>query len=228
MAQETLEAKLTVRRGRLKDIVPLFDPGTLQEAKEIMALRESMPGIKDKWLWTADFPMYTVEKGEAFLYFAPKEYNLIFRDIENATAQLRKTGNYTPAPEGINEVAAAAAAGKALKIKISDLKLQKHNQNDEFGYFDVDPDNTDSLNPSQKLLVQAIYGTSRPGDGVYVLDSEYVKEALKGKEGSAIARASRLDGAYYGSRFDADDRKVGTPLSLLGVLKEAPKAPQKN
>ena len=228
MPQDTLEAKLDVRKGPLADIFPLFDPSTIQEANGIMARRESMPQIRNEWLWAADFPMYAVEGGEAFLYLAPKEHNLMFRDIDNATTQLLATGNYVPPKEGIDEVVAAAAAGKALKVKISDLQLEKYDPNDEYGFFNVNPDNTDSLNPAQKLLVQAIYGASKPGKRVYVLDSEYVKNTLKGKEESAISRASRLDGADYGSRFDADDRYVGGPYGgLLGVLKEAPKAPQK-
>ena len=228
MPQGTLEAKLEVRRGALAQTFPLFDPSTLQEANGIMARREPMPEIRNEWLWTADFSMYRVEGGEAFLYFAPREHNLIFRDVDNATTQLSTNGNYIPPKEGIDEVVAAAAAGKALKVKISDLQLQKHNPNDHYGFFDVNPDDTGSLNPSQRLLVQAIYGASKPGNRVYVLDSEYVKNTLRGKEESAIARASWLDGAFNGSWFSAVGRYVGDAnLGLLGVLKEAPKAPQK-
>ena len=148
---ETLEQKLEVRRGALAQIFPLFDPSTLREANEIMALGGSMPHIRNEFLWTADSSMYRAEDGEAFLYFAPKEHNLIFRDFDNAIAQLRSTRNYFPPQEGINEVIAAASAGKALKIKISDLKLIK--DNDEYGHFDVNLDNLDSLNESQMQLV---------------------------------------------------------------------------
>ena len=209
MQQDTLEAKLEFKPGKLADIAPLFVPGTIQEANEIMALRDSMPQIRNEFLWTADFPMYRIEDGEAFLYFAGKEHNLVLRDVENAAAQLISTGNYIPPKEGIDEVVATAAAGKALKIKISSLNLQKHSPNDEYGFFDVNPDNLDLLNEDQRKLVNAIYGTSKPGNMVYILDSEYVKHALKGKEESAIARASGLGGADYGSRFYAGDRDVG-------------------
>ena len=226
MPQETLEARLEVGRGPLAEIFPQFEPSTLQEANEIMALRKSMPEIKSEWLWTADFSMYRVEGEDTFLYFAPKEYNLIFRDIKNATSQLLKTDNYFPSKEGINEVVAAANSGKAIKIKISDLQLVK--DNDEYGHFDVDPDNLDSLNDAQRSFVKTVYGNSKPGNRVYVLTSDYVKEQLKGKEDSAIARASGLGGADDGSRFDARDSVVGfAGYGLLGVLKEAPKAPQK-
>ncbi len=221
MSPETLEARLGVRKGPLADILPLFDLGTLKEAHGIMDSRRSMPEIRAESLWAADFPMYRVEDGEAFLYFAPRENNLIFRDVENATNQLLDPGkyNYFPPQEGINEVVAAAAAGKALKIKISDLQLQ--NQDSEHGFFDVNPDDLDLLNKPQRQLVNAIYGTSRTGTRVYVLNSEYVKETLKGREGSAIARVSGLGGADVGPGplFTACGRGVGDSVGLLGVLK---------
>ena len=219
-----LESKLNfeVRRGPLAQTFPLFEPDTLRHAHEAMALRHSMPNLENEVLWTADFSMYRSEGGEAFVYFAPREHNLIFRDIKNAAGQLLETGNYIPPKEGINEVV-AAAAGKALKTKISDLELIKDNE--EYGHFDVDPDNLDSLNAAQRQLVQAIYGNSRPGNRVYILNSEYVNKKLEGKEDSAIARASGLGRAGGGSWLDAGGWCVGD-VGLLGVLK-APKAPQK-
>ena len=202
--------------------------GSGLEASEIMTLRESRPEFGNSWAWTNNFSMYRVEQDEAFLYFTGREHNLGFRDIQDFTSQLREAGNYVPSQEGIQEVVGAASSGKALKIKISDLQLQKHNRNDEYGFFDVDPDNLDLLNSAQKQFVQVIYGNSRPGNRVYVLDSQYVKKTLKDKEDSAIARASWLGGADYGSWFVAGGRDVGIAnVGLLGVLKEAPQAPQK-
>ena len=203
-------------------------PGTEQHAREAMLLRESKPELLNKWIWTADFSMYRKEGEESFLYFASGEHNLIFRDITNATRQLTTTGNYIPPKKGIDDVVSSAAAGKTLKLKILDLELVKDNPSDDYGHFDVDPDNLDALNPAQRSFVQTIYGNSRAGNRVYVLTSDYVKNTLKGKEDSAIARASRLGGAGSGSRFSADDRGVGfADCGLFGVLKEAPKAPAK-
>ena len=202
-------------------------PGTEQHAHKVMLLRESKPELKNKWVWTADFSMYKKEGEDAFLYFAPREHNLIFRDIENATNQLIRTGNYIPSKPGIDEVVASVAAGKTLKIKISDLQLVKDNLSDAYGHFDVDPDNLDALNPDQKSFVKAIYGNSKPGNRVCVLTSDYVKNELRGKEGSALARASGLGRAVSGSGFSASDWGVDYGYGLLGVLKEVPKAPQK-
>ena len=201
-------------------------PGTEQHAREAMLLRESKPELLNKWIWTADFSMYRKEGEESFLYFASGEHNLIFRDITNATRQLTTTGNYIPPKKGIDDVVSSAAAGKTLKLKILDLELVKDNPSDDYGHFDVDPDNLDALNPAQRSFVQTIYGNSRAGNRVYVLTSDYVKNTLKGKEDSAIARASGLGGADFGSWFLADGRNVdGADFGLLGVLKEAPKAP---
>ena len=66
-------------------------PGTERHAHEVMALRDSRPELRNLWVWTADFPMYRVENGEALLYFAPREHNLIFRDIQNSITQLLAT-----------------------------------------------------------------------------------------------------------------------------------------
>ena len=231
MPQETLEAR--VKTGPLAEIFPLFDPSTLHHADEAMAFREQHPGEKNVPIWTANFPMYTKEADEGFLYFTRREHNLFFRALENEATRLPAinqllSGNYIPPKDGIDEVVAAANEGKALKIKISDLQLQKHNPNDEYGFFDIEPDNLDALNPTQKSFVQAIYGNSRSGTRVYVLTSDYVTNTLRRKEKSAIVRASRLYRADVGSWFSAVGRGVGDAyLGLLGVLKNAPKAPQK-
>ena len=235
MPQATLESVLSLKQGPLAEILPLFEPASLKHAHEVHAFRETHPEARNIYTRTADFSMYRVEHdessqqgNEAFLYFARLPHNLIFRNVVEAAKQLRKPGNYVPPKEGIDEVVEAAKQRQALRIRIKDLNLQKDNPNDDYGHFDVDPDNLDSLNPAQKSFVQAIYGSSRPGNRVYVLDSSYVKKQLKGKEDSAIARASRLGGADLGSWFDADGRGVDDAFDgLLGVLKEAPKAPQK-
>ena len=231
MPQETLEAR--VKTGPLAEIFPLFDTSTLRHADEAMAFREQHPDKKNVPLWTANFSMYRKEADESFLYFTRREHNLFFRALENEATRLPTitqllSGNYIPPKDGIDEVVAAANEGKALKIKISDLQLQKHNPNDEYGFFDIELDNLDALNPTQKSFVQAIYGNSRPGTRVYVLTSDYVTNTLKRKEESAIARASRLGWAGIGSGFCAGGWVVGSADGgLLGVLKDAPKAPQK-
>ena len=232
MPQATLENRLTnvgYAPGPLLDAHSRIVSGTELEAHEIMELRESKPELRNLWTWTNNFSMYRVEQdetskeSEAFLYFTGREHNLGFRDIQNFTSQLLKTNNYIPSREGIQEVVDAVSTREALRIKIPDLQLI-HNPGDEFGYF-----KTKNMNDAQRHFTEAIYGKgAKPGDRVYVLKSDYVKKQLKGKEDSAIARASGLSWAVSGSRFYADDGDVGyANYGLLGVLKEAPKAPAK-
>ena len=225
MPQKTLEAR--VKTGPLAEIFPLFDPSTLYHADEAMVFREQHKDKENVTLLTANFSMYRKEAEEGFLYFTRREHNLLFRALENEETRLTAinqllSGNYIPPKKGIDEVVAAAKNEEALRIKISDLKLKKHDPNDAYGFFDIDPDNLDALNPTQKSFVQAIYGSSRPGIKVYVLTSDYVTNTLRGREDSAIARASTLSGADFGSRLDADGGLVGLAYSgLLGVLKNA-------
>ena len=178
MPQATLESVLSLKQGPLAEILPLFEPASLKHAHEVHAFRETHPEARNIYTRTADFSMYRVEHdessqqgNEAFLYFARLPHNLIFRNVVEAAKQLRKPGNYVPPKEGIDEVVEAAKQRQALRIRIKDLNLQKDNPNDDYGHFDVDPDNLDSLNPAQKSFVQAIYGSSRPGNRVYLLDS---------------------------------------------------------
>ena len=232
MPQETLENRLTNAEyvsGPLLNAHSRVVPGTELESHEIKALRKLKPELRNLGAWTNNFSMYRVEhdnalgENDVFLYFTGREHNLGFRYIQNFTSQLLESShNYVP-KEGIQEVVDAAGRGEVLRIRISDLQLI-HNPGDDFGYFE-----TKNMNDVQRRFTEAIYGREeKPGDRVYVLTSDYVKKQLKGKEDSAIARASRLGGAGSGSRFSADDRGVGfADCGLFGGLKEAPKAPAK-
>ena len=218
---QTLERKLEVKIGQLAEIFPLFDDSTLQHALDINTARRTDASLRNQWFWTADFPMYRVEDGEAVLYFAPREHNLIFRDIQNATSQLLGSQNYVPPKEGIEEVVAASKTRVVLKVNLSNLRL-KGNEN-EWRYFEVDTNNLDSLNPDERAFAEIVYGQDNVGKTrIYVLNPDYVKTQLKGKEDSAIARASRLGRFVIGSSFNADGRFVDVAVNgLRGVLKES-------
>ena len=218
---QTLERKLEVKIGQLAEIFPLFDDSTLQHALDINTARRTDASLRNQWFWTADFPMYRVEDGEAVLYFAPREHNLIFRDIQNATSQLLGSQNYVPPKEGIEEVVAASKTRVVLKVNLSNLRL-KGNEN-EWRYFEVDTNNLDSLNPDERAFAEIVYGQDNVGKTrIYVLNPDYVKTQLKGKEDSAIARASRLGRFVIGSRFNADGRFVDVAVNgLRGVLNES-------
>ncbi len=239
---QTLERKLEVRTGPLAEIFPLFDASTIQHAHEIMTDRRTDPSLRNEWCRTADFPMYKVEDTEAVLYFAPREHNLIFRDIRNATSQLLQSQNYVPTKEGIEEVVAASETGAVLKVKLSDLRLQGNDN--EWRYFEIDTSNPNSLNVAERAFAERVYGQGNEfaenmrtlneyginKTKIFVLTPDYVKRKLKGKEDSAIARASGLVGFDGSSGFDAVSWCVGDALyGLRGVLKESAEggAPEK-
>lgn len=230
---QTLERKLDVRNGALADIFPLFDASTIQHAHQIMTARRADASLRNRWFWTADFQMYRVENGEEINYFAPREHNLGFRDIQNFTSQLLETNNYVPSKEGIDEVVNAVKAGSVLRTKLSDLSLQGNDN--EWGYFEIDTGNVDLLNAAQMAFAKRAYGQGNEFTQnmrmlqeveitkarVYALKPNYVEKQLKGKEDSAIARASRLGGFVGDSWFSAYDRVVdGAVSGLLGVLRE--------
>ena len=81
-------------------------------------------------------------------------------------------------------------------------------------------------------MVKAVYDDEIPDDKYYpfcfnVLPASYVKKRLGGKKNSAIACASYLAGTSdFDAFFYANFRRIETgDVSLIGVLKEAPKAP---
>lgn len=82
----TLENLVNVNRP-LAEASKQLDPATIQiqHAREITAERRTNRDLRNQWFWTADFPMYTVEDGEAVLYFAGRDNNLIFKNIDEAT-----------------------------------------------------------------------------------------------------------------------------------------------
>ena len=232
MSSSTLETTLEVKRGPLADIFPLFDASTIQHAHEIMNARRTDHSLRNQWLWTADFPMYRAENGEAVLYFAPRENNLIFRNVQDATSQLLSTQNYVPTREGIDEVVAAANSDRALRVKLSDLRLQGNDN--EWRYFEINTSNPSSLNPTERAFAERVYGQceeftenmrmlqedGKTSTRIYVLNPDYVKSKVKGD--SAIARASRLGRFDYDSVFYAEVGLVGGRYDgLRGVLKKS-------
>ena len=202
-------------------------PGTELHAHDVMALRESKPEFQNLWAWTADFPMYSLDAGqEAVFSLATGEHHLGFRDIDNYINELlsNETGHnyFIRSREGIDEVLNSQST---VSVKILDLRLKKDNPSDIWGYFETKNMKTDA----QRKVAERVYGKGKAmGERVYVLTQDYVKEKLKDEKDSAIARASRLVWFDYDSRFVADDGYVVVAdYGLLGVLEEAPKAPQK-
>lgn len=210
--------KLVNIQGSLASSLGEIDPATWQHSAEITKQRITDTSLRNKWFWTADSALYRVVDGEIELDFAGRDQNLILQNIETATTQLVQSQNYTPNKAGIDAVVASPAT---LKIKVSDLKLTRHDN--EFKYFEIDPTKYDSLNTAQRQLAERIYGQGTDFDAamkmfsspevgikkvrVYVLNPEYVKKHVKAD--GAIVRACRLLDFDGNSIFFADDRYVG-------------------
>ncbi len=184
--------------GRLAETYPQLDPNTIQHSAEITNDRRTNSDLRNQWFWTADFPMYAME-GEAVLYLAPREHNLAFKNLPEAVKQIRQNGNYKPSQEDVASVVESAKSGQTLRVKLSDLRLEE--DNDEWCHFNIDTENYDSLNASERALAERAYGQ---GDdfaknmkmlnkaGIkttrfYVLNPNYVEENV---EDGAISRLS--------------------------------------
>ena len=237
---KTFELILSDRTGKLLDIFPLFESSTIQHSHEIVSARRTDSGLREKSFWTADFPMYRVENGEAVLYFAPREHNLIFRDIQNTNSLKFTKGDYVPTKKGIEEVVASADTSVVLKIKLSDLRLSGNDY--EWKYFQIRTSNPDSLNHAERVFAERVYGQENEfvdnmkmlqefgiyKTRIYILNPDYVKSRVSGD--SAIARISELersDSEFESSdpKFDAGARNFNySKGSLRGVLKAV--APQ--
>jgi len=213
--------------GTLLDTYNQLDPSTIQHARDVMNERRTNEVLRRQWFRTADHSMYTSEDGEAILYFAGRDNNLIFQNIDEAVKQLTETNNYKPTKEGIEQVVESAKLGKTLRVKISDLKLET--DNDEHGHFNINTKNYDNLNPEQRKFAEKVHGEGKDfvenmkmlkdsrieTTGVYVLNSEYGKEHAKD---SPISRASWLGDFDGSSIFDANcGYVVNSNVCLRGV-----------
>jgi len=215
--------------GSLKNALSQVDTSTVLHAHEIVKERRDNVNLRNQWFWTADFPMYRMEDGEAVLYFAPREHNYLLKNIDDAIAQIKATGNYKLKPEDIDAVVKSAESGITLKVKLFDLKLQKHD--DEFSYFEIDTKNYRKLNKSQRALAERVHGAgkefsasmkmlNKAGIGktkIYVLNPEYVKENTTD---GAIGRASWLGSFGNDSIFRASSRNIDSNYGCLRGVRD--------
>ncbi len=217
----TLEGLVT-EQGPLAETFQKLDPNTIQYAFEITKERRGNLKLRKQGFWTADSSLYRVEDDDAVLYFGNRDTNLIFKNIEEATKQLIKTGNYVP-PKA--DIEAVVKAESTLRIKLLYLGLK--GENDEWQYLEIDTsDYYDTLKIIQRALAERVYGQGKDfvenmkmladvgvkKTKIYVLNPEYVRKHIT--EDGAIVRASRL-GVFELSGFDAGGSDVGIPSNAL-------------
>lgn len=196
--------------GNLKNVLSQVDASTVLHAREIAKERRDNFYLRETKFWAADFLMYRMEKRKAVLYFAPREHNYLFKNIDDAVKQIRETNNYKLKQEDIDAVVKSAESGVTLRVEISALKLKRYTPTN-LSYLEIDVKNYEKLNKAQRALAERVYGAGKDfsasmtmlnKDGVtrtriYVLTPEYVKQHVK--EG-AIGCTSFLD--YFSNSSD--------------------------
>ena len=227
----SIDTKLENPQGTLLNVAKKINLSTVQHAHEIQRDRQTDTALRDMWFWTADFPLYTMEKGQATLYFADGKHNLAFQHLDDAVEQLRTKNNYFPNDSDIGSVINAKST---LKVKLSDLKLERHD--DEWSYFEINTTNYSKLNKSQRALAERVHGKGKTFDKtmkmlrdpkgddsntgiqktrIYVLNPTYVKNTLEKNSAKSLARVSALDyfsGISYFLAFDRNVANVGRRL----------------
>ncbi len=228
------------KHGPFVEIFPLFDLSTIQHAHELMAARKTDISLLYYEFWTADFPMYRLEGERAVLYFAPREYNLIFRDVQNAISQLRREENYFPKKEWVDEVTDASKTGVVLRTELSNLRL-KRSQWEELSYFEIDRTNTNFLNPAERSLAERIFGQGDQFEpninvpskdypeydsktlDIFLLDPSYIKRLLEDNKKVAIGRLSFINCHPRHPFYWATNNEVSghLPNFMYGALKKS-------
>ncbi|MBI2523422.1 hypothetical protein HYW19_03460 [Candidatus Woesearchaeota archaeon] len=231
MTSQTAKRTLETLVGPLAQTFPQFERDTIRHSDQLTTERRTNPELRNMWFYTADGPMYLVEKvdgiDEAFLYLGRGETNSVFNNIEEATHQLIRTGNYILPKEKRGEIDAVIKAEDTLKVRLSDLRLQGNDS--QWRYFEIGTANYDSLNEHQRGVAERVYGS---GDDfvenmkmfneagkrklrVYVLNPAYVKQNVP--QDGALARASWLYNFELDSWFIANDSYVDLHFGLRGV-----------
>lgn len=155
----TLE-KLIDLQGRLTETFPRLDPKTIQHAYEIMNDRRGHKEIRRYWFLTADSALYTVEDGQPILYFGDRTHNLIFKNVGEATSQLKKNNqNYKTSKEDAQSVINSAKSGNTLRINLYDLALKTNSS--DFGMLIINTYNYNSLNKVQRQFAERICGQGK-------------------------------------------------------------------
>jgi len=248
MTQSVEGKTLETLMGTLAQTLPQLDRGTILHSDELTTERRTNPELRKMLFYTADSTVYTVEREkregllgkirsffrldkEAIWYLGRGETNPIFNNIEEATQQLIRTGNYILRREKRGEIDAVITAEDTLKVKLSDLRLQ--GKGNVFRYFEIDTANYDSLNEHQRIVAERVYGSgedfienmkmlNEAGIGkieIYVLNPSYVKQNVP--QNGALARASMLYPFYGHSMFYAIGWGVDYYEGLRGVRKVA-------
>ena len=223
--------QLVVERGPLLEAYRKLEPATIQHSDELMADRLLNVDLRFDYFCTADFPMYTNENDDAFLYLARRTNHLAFQNIEEAAKQLRKRGFYLPESEGIQAVIDSAESGKTVKVRLAnpDLTTPPKIGKGEWCYFEIHTTRfKEKLNPQQMALAERAYGAGENLEAsmaifreaelqtvkITVLDPKFVLKHTERmyldhpQKGSSIGRLSVLSDFHADFDFEPASRDV--------------------
>src|SRR3989338_6775115 len=154
--QSVKEITLETLVGPLAETFPQLIRGTILHSDALTTERRLNSKLRNQWFYTADSNVYTIEDDEAVWYLGREPTNPIFNNIEEATQQLIRTGDYILPKEKRGEIDAVIKAEDTLKVKLSDLRLRADNV---FCYFEIDTANYDKLNEHQRRVAERVYGS---------------------------------------------------------------------
>lgn len=111
--------ELTKKYGVLEDTIQYFIPSTIQHADEINQSRLSSLDLCNDSFWTADFPLYVMEKGQSILYLARAQNNILFQESNLSRFQNQEESYLSP-----SEVNKIKNSPSTVKIALDQLRLE--------------------------------------------------------------------------------------------------------
>jgi len=232
--------ELSIKVGDIEQILPLFDPSTIQHSFEIMNYRRKDESLRNRYFLTADCCMYRMEKDsfsgeiQPILYITDRENNLIFNNINESMRQIRSCSLYRPPQKEVQKVVESAKEGSSLRIPLFSLRLRNPFFED-FALFNINTTKYDKLNDYERQFAEKICGEGEDfiknmamlkshglkKISVNLRDIHSLKELIqkKGVEGSdSVCSQFYLKGiAAYNPLFDAFSS--GYHSSILGKLR---------
>lgn len=214
--------------------------GTFQEASQIKIQRRADQGLRDRWLYTANLPLFRMNSGDL-------EYGLSGRQAFDAIAgenidefvqQILQNGVYKLTAPQVEKLESLAA--DIVWAKAAELNLKR--ENSEWSYFFIDTQDiaADKLTQARKSLAAKAYGSmtakslseqelSDYGETMKMLNKQggirqtrlwlptpvHINGYLT--DGVVFARAAKLYGFGSDSGFDAYIRNVNDHGGLRGV-----------
>jgi hypothetical protein len=218
--------KLENITGNLKDAYRQLVPGTMLHVDQLTTERRTNYDLQKDFFYTADGELYTANVGKVLWGITREPQNLVLQNIDVAYHALIDNGNYFPLLE---EAGSSFEHPHTVVIDVRGLSLIKNN--DEHGYFVVDPKKVTKLNSQQRLAAQRIYGPDEDNfrqnmemfaeaemePRVFVLMPDYVQRTLHQKDSGFVARASWLSNFSGNSRFSANVRDINYRDRVRGV-----------